>query len=613
MMPSPAVVSDELAQAALECPALSRAHRLAGWVGSGKELTASGVLRPAAAVEACQVLGISLPKARLRSALDVDELMRVWLVALEAGFVVSDGRRARAVPGSATMTDPERVLTAWLQAAARLFGIPGDLCAGCVIVLHELHAAGRPLSMDELASAIGAAEPGTDEPCPDCGEVHELEDQSGLDLFFMDSPDEEDDLEHAVGTVTGLADFGAAVISAGKSGGRARLTPLGSMLATAVFEGCAPAPDADAKTLLAMAGELPPPVAMIMAEPWFGARSADAAVRELLTFAESASGNQRLVALALAEGLGPDSAIAWREWAKRPGFGAYARQWLASHGKPVAVNPADDAWLIVDGLSIMLDSLGDSVPPFLLAAAFQQELGADVDEMLAVLRSSDHPAADDIVARLEGPGLAPAGGTTGRAAGMKGLRRTAAGTDAVCQLKISLRNVSAPAVWRRVLVPDGLTLGELHYVILEAMGWDGGHMHMFSTRLGEYGVPDMELGHADESGVVLPEVLPKRGSKLLYTYDFGDDWEHDIRLEERRRATAQDALLSCVAGEGACPPDDCGGPWGYDNLKETMADPGDEQHEDMLDWLGLDSPGQFDPAAFSLDEVNTRLRRLSGS
>ena len=593
-MPSPVVVSAELATAASKCPALSQARVLTDWVGAGKELTSSGVLRPAAATEACRVLGISLPGKRLRSALDVDELMRAWVVALEAGFVASDGRQAWAVSGNTTVTDPELVLTIWVRVAAGLLGVPDDPCPQCLIVLHELHAARGPLGMGKLAGAIAAAEPDASEPCPECGGAHEL----GLgNLLDLDALEAEDDLEHTIGMVTDLVDFGAATVSTGKSGDKVRLTPLGSMLAAAVFEGGAPAPDADAKTLMAVAGELPPPVAMIMAKPWLRARSAETAVRELLAFAEAASGNQRLAALELARTLGSGSVAAWRELAKRPGFGAYGRQWLAEQGKPVAVKPEDESWLIADALSIMLDSLGDTVPPFLVAEALQGQIGGDVAEVLTLLRGSSHPAAGDIAATLEGPRLTAAKQGRGRA-------------DTVCQLKISLRNVVEPPVWRRVVVPGDITLGGLHHVIIDAMGWDDGHLHVFSTRLGEYGMRNTELGHASESGVGLREILPKRGSKLLYTYDFGDDWEHDVRLEERRPAAAGETLPSCTAGEGACPPEDCGGPWGYDNLKEVVADPDDEGHEEMLDWLGLDSPSDFDPAAFSLEEVNTRLGRL---
>jgi len=146
-------------------------------------------------------------------------------------------------------------------------------------------------------------------------------------------------------------------------------------------------------------------------------------------------------------------------------------------------------------------------------------------------------------------------------------------------------------------------------VILQAMGWGGGHMHVFSTDWQEYGRLDPELGHADEAAVRLWEVLSAPQDRLRYTYDFGDDWEHDILLEQDLRKGSEGAYPSCLAGKGACPPDDCGGAWGYMDLKEILADPGHEQHQEMLDWLGLDSAEEFDPRAFSTDEVNARFRR----
>ena len=100
------------------------------------------------------------------------------------------------------------------------------------------------------------------------------------------------------------------------------------------------------------------------------------------------------------------------------------------------------------------------------------------------------------------------------------------------------------------------------------------------------------------------------GEGLRYLYDFGDDWDHDVKLEKvfspdaDPRATA---VPVCLAGKGACPPEDCGGPWGYADLKATVADPSDEEHEGMLEWLGLEGPSDFDPAAFDLASVNARL------
>jgi hypothetical protein len=100
------------------------------------------------------------------------------------------------------------------------------------------------------------------------------------------------------------------------------------MLARAVFEGRAPAADAAAETVMSAISDVPPPVAWTLARPWLEARSPAAAARELLALAESADGEQRAAALAFAGELGPDAAAAWREWAERPGFGAYARRWL---------------------------------------------------------------------------------------------------------------------------------------------------------------------------------------------------------------------------------------------------------------------------------------------
>jgi hypothetical protein len=102
----------------------------------------------------------------------------------------------------------------------------------------------------------------------------------------------------------------------------------------------------------------------------------------------------------------------------------------------------------------------------------------------------------------------------------------------VYQLKITLRGVSKPPVWRRVLVPAEFTLRELHEIVQRVMGWDDCHLHVFSTERQEYGSPDSELGHADDQKVRLDQVLTGQGDRLRYTYDFGDDWEHDIVAEQ---------------------------------------------------------------------------------
>jgi hypothetical protein len=341
-------------------------------------------------------------------------------------------------------------------------------------------------------------------------------------------------------------------------------------------------------------------VARTLARAWLEARSADAAARELLALAESADGEERVAALAFARDLGPEAAAGWREWADRPGFGAYARLWLADLGEPIAEDPADEAWLTVEALSFMLDTMPEMTPPSVLAAAIQEATGTDAAGAISLLSGSGHPAAPGVVALLTGQPdpMPPLPGTPG---------------GGVYRLKISLRGVSKPPVWRRVAVLADITLAELHEVILRAMGWHGGHLHVFSSGWAQYGTPSPDLGHLDDSAVRLRDMLLTPGTRLRYTYDFGDDWEHDIQLEEILPEEPGNSYPYCLAGKGACPPDDCGGPWGYAELKETIADPADEQHQELLDWLGLDSAEAFDPREFAVDAANERLRIMLGA
>jgi len=190
-------------------------------------------------------------------------------------------------------------------------------------------------------------------------------------------------------------------------------------------------------------------------------------------------------------------------------------------------------------------------------------------------------------------------------AGGRRAAAAAAGQD-VHRLKITLRG-SKPPIWRRLEVPSGASLTRLHDAIQRSFGWDGSHLWVFSTPAGEYGVTGHGLEVRSAASRKLSDVAPGRGERIRYIYDFGDDWEHDIVLEETRAAAPQETYPSCVAGKGACPPEDCGGAWGYAGLKEILADPSHEDHQDTLEWLGLDAGKNFDPKKFSVAEVNARL------
>jgi hypothetical protein len=607
MIPRPAAVTPELAEAALNCVPLARARKLAEWIGASRQLTGSGVLRPALAAEACHALGIELPPGRLRTALDVHELMQDWDLACYAGYIIPNGSRVRATRRLAD-TSPQGLLQSWLNAASAELGLPDEPCTGCLTVLHELSTAGGPLDLSRLAEAVRSLAPGNaedeDEQCPACGEVHDPPD---LDVLIGD--DEDDDLddsaEHAESTIAGLVSFGAATspVALSAPGGSSeimvRLTPLGRMLAEAIFTGCAPPADADVATLIDVLGVVPPKIAEQMAAPWLAARGPATAVRELLAYAEAAEPDRRLITMAFAMGTGPEAAPAWREWAERPGFGAYARMWLTEQGEEVPEQSGDQAWLTVEALSAAGAAIPPELTPLVLGAALADADTAQAAAALSLIRDSGHPDAArfvESVAAASGirpPAVRPAGLPVGE----------------VYQLKITLRGVSRPPVWRRVAVPAALTLDLLHEVIQQVMGWHDGHMHVFSTPGRDYGLPGSGLGHADEGTVTLAEVLVMPRAAMRYTYDFGDDWEHDIVLEKILPAVPA-ADVSCLAGKGACPPEDCGGAWGYASLKEVLADPDHEEHEDLLDWLGLDAAADFDPARFSLDEVNAGLSRL---
>jgi hypothetical protein len=107
--------------------------------------------------------------------------------------------------------------------------------------------------------------------------------------------------------------------------------------------------------------------------------------------------------------------------------------------------------------------------------------------------------------------------------------------------------------------------------------------------------------------------LVEPGGRLEYTYDFGDGWDHEILVEEATVAESGLRCPRCVAGEGACPPEDSGGVEGYERLVEILADPGHDEHRSMLDWLGLDSRDQFDPARFDPDDADRRLAVVSNA
>lgn len=183
--------------------------------------------------------------------------------------------------------------------------------------------------------------------------------------------------------------------------------------------------------------------------------------------------------------------------------------------------------------------------------------------------------------------------------------------NVIVQIKIKLLGVSKPPVWRQLQLRADTRLDELHEILQAALGWENYHMHVFTFADEEFGVRDPELGHADERKVTLGE-LTDIGARFRYTYDFGDDWEHEILVEDLLDPDPETHYPTLVASKGACPPEDCGGTWGYANLKAILADPSHDEHQDMLEWLGLTDASEFDPTTVPTTDIDHELA-LSGA
>ncbi len=177
------------------------------------------------------------------------------------------------------------------------------------------------------------------------------------------------------------------------------------------------------------------------------------------------------------------------------------------------------------------------------------------------------------------------------------------------QFKITLLDTK-PAIWRRIQVMD-CTLADFHDCIQAAFGWWNNHLHQFEIGGNRYGPLaaedfDFDEGMLDETEVSLATLIPKSGRKArwIYEYDFGDGWRHEVLFEGFPIADPKAKYPLCVEGERACPPEDCGGPWGYVEYLAAIADPDHEQHQDMLQWSG-----PFDPEDFDAKKATIEMRK----
>jgi hypothetical protein len=185
-------------------------------------------------------------------------------------------------------------------------------------------------------------------------------------------------------------------------------------------------------------------------------------------------------------------------------------------------------------------------------------------------------------------------------------KRAAKRSVAVFRLHVELEGVSPP-IWRRLLVPSNVTLARLHTALNVVMGWTNSHLHQFVLRDRRFG--DVTMDDADELEIederkARLDALVGAGQSLHYEYDFGDGWLHRVEVEQILEADPRLSYPLCVGGARACPPEDCGGPPGYQNLLAALRDERGEEHDALLTWVG----GHFDAEGFDVNRTNAELR-----
>ncbi|NHZ72746.1 MAG: hypothetical protein GWP17_06655 [Aquificales bacterium] len=179
--------------------------------------------------------------------------------------------------------------------------------------------------------------------------------------------------------------------------------------------------------------------------------------------------------------------------------------------------------------------------------------------------------------------------------------------ETIYQLKVTLKEIQ-PLIWRRFQVRSDITFRELHKTLQVVMSWWNYHLHLF--QVGSLTITHEEtLAEWDEAGIPddaarLDVYVQQEGMTFVYEYDFGDSWQHELVLEKITLADETAVYPRCLAGERACPPEDCGGVWGYETFLEAVQDPKNPEHNSYLEWAG----GTFDPETFDLDKVTQQFR-----
>lgn len=174
----------------------------------------------------------------------------------------------------------------------------------------------------------------------------------------------------------------------------------------------------------------------------------------------------------------------------------------------------------------------------------------------------------------------------------------------VFELTVTLLDTD-PKIWRRLLVKATSTLAEVHKVIQIAMGWDGYHMHQFKIGGEHYGVPDKGFDYdvKNERKTTLAQLYAAERRKFVYEYDFGDSWYHEIKIKKCSAPEKGTRYPTCLEGEKAAPPEDCGGIPGFYGMLETLSSPKDPEYARIKEWMG-----DYNPEGFDRTAINNKLQ-----
>lgn len=589
---------------------LQRAVKLAQWAGpDGRPLTSRGVLRKPDVPAACAAIEVALPE-RFRSAGDIQDLHRPWTVALALGLLTVNGSRAAsgpalgewpptaaALPGrwldgllaicDATCQDPHHNLGLRLQLMAAL-RILDDLQAGRQgVAFHELYAVAHSIADDHGL---------------DHGEADLIGGSSDLSgSFLYDSVGALLDLLAGFGAVT-LPPGGVTPLERAEQNARTlpAITPLGRWGAEAITATLpkSVAPEATPAEAIAAAAAATPAGLWATVRRWLAARKPEVAVRELMEAADPLPARLRAAAVDAARMAGPDGLPGWaaiaEDAATWPNSARQARAelhlWeMDATGVVTSPDPADWHWMVVEGAAAALQGTAadrHSSAPATPEAVVDQ--GADealcrlweaageagsIDAVLAFTRASGHPEAEQLSAAVTALAASGSPLTIHRA----------------IQLKVTLRH-SRPPIWRSVQVPLLFTLGDLHRVIQVLFDWDDDHLHDFTVGATHYSSAFFDLDETeDEDDARLRDVFSAGARKpVLYEYDFGESWIHEITREKVFAVDPAHFKPACVAFSGDQPVE-------YPDVYDEDEDSG--------------QPCEREP--FSLADVNAALAELT--